>query len=172
MVISTRPSSDPGDKDVVVTVATGKRSGDTTGDTSSMTDSNPDQKDDRKRLDNKPTPKKLDYPPAPTDIHSPNHTLGYSEDRLYHMQCDSNNSPIPSSFTNGHDAEISTSNTSHPTPEKQFTDHRLLTDAVSNVTTNAVLHAEMHTIAAGLQQAGNPGALQKDGYSTPKCNDD
>jgi hypothetical protein len=56
MVISTRPSSDSGDHDVVVTVATGKRSGDTTGDTSSMTDSNPAQNDDRKRLDNKPTP--------------------------------------------------------------------------------------------------------------------
>ncbi len=37
MVISTRPSSDPRDQDVVVTVATGKRSGDTAGDTSSMT---------------------------------------------------------------------------------------------------------------------------------------
>jgi hypothetical protein len=74
MVISTRPSSDSGDHDVVVTVATGKRSGDTTGDTSSMTDSNSAQNDDRKRLDNKPTQKKLDYPPAPTGIHSPNHS--------------------------------------------------------------------------------------------------
>jgi hypothetical protein len=165
MVISTRSYSDPGDKDVVVTVATGKRSGDTTGDTSSMTDSNPDQKDDRKRLDNKPTPKKLDYPPATTAIHSPNHTLGYSDDRPNQMQCDSNNLPIPPSFTHGHDAEISTFDT---TQQKQFKDHRMLTDAVGNITNNAVLHAEMHTTATGLQQEGKPGAIQKDGYSTPE----
>jgi hypothetical protein len=43
----------------VVTVVTGKRSGDTTGDPSSMTDSNPDQKDDQKRLGNISTPKQL-----------------------------------------------------------------------------------------------------------------
>ena len=171
MVISTRPSSDSGDHDVVVTVATGKRSGDTTGDTSSMTDSNPEQKDDRKRLDNKPTQKKLDYLPAPTGIHSPNHTVGHCEDLPYQMQCDSDNSPIPLSSTHGHDAEISTSDITQWTPQKQSTDHRMLIDVVGNITNNAVLHAETHTIATGLKQAGNPGAIQEDGYSTPQSND-
>ncbi len=45
-----------------MTVATGKRSVETPGDTSSMTDSNAEMSDDRKRLDDKPTPMKLDFP--------------------------------------------------------------------------------------------------------------
>jgi hypothetical protein len=45
-----------------VLVTTGKRSGATTGDTSSMTESyQAVNSEDRKRLDTKPTPKKLDY---------------------------------------------------------------------------------------------------------------
>jgi hypothetical protein len=88
------------------------------------------------------------------------------------MQCDSDNSPIPLSFTHGHDAEISAPDITQWTPQKQSTNHRMLIDVVGNITNNAVLHAEMHTIATGLKQAGNPGAIQEDGYSTLQSNDD
>ena len=156
-----------------VLVTAGKRSVETAGNTSSLTDSQcVDTSEERKRIDNKPTPKKLMFPSKdkPTefteedsesmDIEEANETILDQHIRLLQ-------SPPESPYQN----RRNTDETLTDTPNRGLLKGKSSITIKDDEMEEEALHAELHTAPTGFIAGSKSGNTIDIGLSTPIMKD-
>ena len=162
-----------------VVVPTGKQSKATAGDTSSMTESYQGvNSEDRKRLDTKPTPKKVDYRKENRVTETGNEAAPNVETRMLSASSMEKNATHTLSTTimepsySPMELQMMDMEESGASEGQKITNNKSSVIFNDDITVEANRHTEMPTVATCFITESKPGSMPESGYSTPRRNND